>query len=465
MAQFAVPDADTATGVGWTFSGFAQIDEGSPRDGDSALLASGNPDSFLDKGLSNVTDPAVSTGHVLRHDARIGSGNRDMNVILEVWQGVPGSGTLIATLTTFLDTPGVWVEDTYTLTGTEADNITDYAAIQLRSYYQYSGGGSPSDLQLAFIELEVPDAPAGQSIAVGVLGETNALVSAAPIKMAVIGTLGEVNSLIAVSVEQPIVTSVGTFAETNSLLPISTSDTRVTSLIVEVMVPDVPDTRVTSLVVEALVPDLPDTRVTSLVVEALVPDPPPIGTLAEANSLIAIAAVKTVVTSVGTLAETNPLIGIPPVKAIGTLAEVEALPAIRSVKDNFITPLAEIEALLPIQARKVANIGTLTEIDSLIPVGVSIYRTIGTLSEINSLISISEGLGQIINVNTLTEIETLLAIPLLFTLDGSTDLFIAINLVDNAGLRAVQIALGLGVPQSGDYVARFYHPDRRIARR
>lgn len=33
------------------------------------------------------------------------------------------------------------------------------------------------------------------------------------------------------------------------------ADTRVTSLIVEVMVPDTPDTRVTSLVVEAMIPD------------------------------------------------------------------------------------------------------------------------------------------------------------------------------------------------------------------
>ncbi len=51
------------------------------------------------------------------------------------------------------------------------------------------------------------------------------------------------------------------------------ADTRVTSLVVEVMVPDSPDTRVTSLIVEVLAPDTPDTRVTSLVVEVMISDP------------------------------------------------------------------------------------------------------------------------------------------------------------------------------------------------
>lgn len=51
------------------------------------------------------------------------------------------------------------------------------------------------------------------------------------------------------------------------------ADTRVTSLIVEVMVPDVLDTRVTSVVAEAIFTDSPDIRVTSLVVEAMFTDP------------------------------------------------------------------------------------------------------------------------------------------------------------------------------------------------
>ncbi len=150
-------------------------------------------------------------------------------------------------------------------------------------------------------------------------------------------------------------------------------------------------------------------------------------------------------------------------------------------------------------------VGTLAETEALVPVGVTIYKTIGTIAETNSLVSvaISQASGQTINVGTLSEIEALVAIPgakvvgvgtlaeletlqpitVLRTvdigtltetdtliavgldLDGSTDLFIAIDLTDAVSLAQVQIALGLGSPQSGDHVAKIYHPVRRIVRR
>ena len=160
MAQFAVPDADTATGSGWSNSGFARLDEGAPGDDVTAAQASNNDSEFLDKGLTDVTDPEVSTGHTLRARWRKSSGNRTTNGFLELWQGVPGSGTLIATLTEN-DIPTALAIVTYGLTGTEIDNITDYDAIQLRQYYTYTGGGSPGALELDFIELETPDAPSG----------------------------------------------------------------------------------------------------------------------------------------------------------------------------------------------------------------------------------------------------------------------------------------------------------------
>lgn len=151
------------------------------------------------------------------------------------------------------------------------------------------------------------------------------------------------------------------------------------------------------------------------------------------------------------------------------------------------------------------TIGTLAETDSLIPVGVTIYKTIGTLAETDSLVTVNltQGGGQDIIVGTMAEVETLLAIPgaktvaigtlaeleglqsiagvhvfnigtlletdlLIFVgldLDGSTDMFIAIDLTDAISLTQAQILVGLGVPKSGDHTSRIYHPGRYIVRR
>ncbi len=155
MPVFAVPDGDTATGLGWTTSGFARLDEGAPGDDVVAGQSSNNASEFLDKSLTDETDPAVSTGHILRIRWRSPSGNRTLNGFFELWQGTPGSGTLIATLN-INDLPSTLQIDTVGLTGTETDNITDYTAIQGRVYYTYTGGGSASSFEVDFFELEIP---------------------------------------------------------------------------------------------------------------------------------------------------------------------------------------------------------------------------------------------------------------------------------------------------------------------
>ena len=156
MAQFVRPDSDIATGTGWTTSGFARLDEGSPGLGDVASQSSGNPSAFLDKGGSSALDPPGTTGHILRAEWRKASGARTLNGELELWQGTPGTGTLIASLS-IADLGTVLQEDSYTLSGTEAGNITDYADLNLRVYYTYTGGGAPSSFEVDWIELELPD--------------------------------------------------------------------------------------------------------------------------------------------------------------------------------------------------------------------------------------------------------------------------------------------------------------------
>ena len=206
MAQFAVPDADTATPAGWTNSGFARLDEGAPGDDLLAHLAQGNQGSNfgLDKGLTDITDPAVSTGHVLRARWSKPTGNRTTNGRLELWQGVPGSGTLIATLA-IANLPTALQIDTLALSGAEADAITDYAAIQLRVYYTYTGGGSPGTFDVDFIELETPDAAGG---AVAVVLVQAVAVSSAIVFPVSVARLIQLVQAVAASSAQPLPVSV-----------------------------------------------------------------------------------------------------------------------------------------------------------------------------------------------------------------------------------------------------------------
>ncbi len=157
MAQFLRPDADQATGAWASTPLWSKVEEGvASDDGTLITLASGNASNFADLRLDNATDPAVSTGHILRADWDKVSGTRTLNGKLELWQGVPGTGSLVATLTTI--DPTADTDYQVSLTGTEADNITDYTDLYLRVYYTYTGGGAPSDFAVDAVELEIPDA-------------------------------------------------------------------------------------------------------------------------------------------------------------------------------------------------------------------------------------------------------------------------------------------------------------------
>lgn len=161
MAQFARPDSDIATGSWSATPLWSKIDEGDPGD-DTTITSDNNtsPDN-ADFTLSDVSDPGVDTNHIIRVEwNKDSSGGHSINAVAELWQGTPGTGTLIATLsvTGIGATPQT---DTYTLTSTEAGNITDYTGLTLRLSRQGDTGGSPSgrrSLVVDFAELEVPDA-------------------------------------------------------------------------------------------------------------------------------------------------------------------------------------------------------------------------------------------------------------------------------------------------------------------
>jgi hypothetical protein len=140
MAQLARPSADSSIGgytdqSGGTTNIYTTIDETSPNDADyikSALAPSNAP--YVTK-LSSVEDPQNSTGHVVRYRyAKDASGGASINLTVQLRQGYTNEGspgTLIKEWT-HSDISNSWTTAEQTLSGGEADSITDYSDLFLR---------------------------------------------------------------------------------------------------------------------------------------------------------------------------------------------------------------------------------------------------------------------------------------------------------------------------------------------
>lgn len=161
MATFARPDGDI-TNNGFS-GGFADIDEASPSDADF-WLGNNNQADTLEVSLSDVSDPSSSSGHIFRY--RIAKGDEDgttpdgggnaVTITASLWQG----GTQIAT-DVAQTADGTWTQYAYTLTGSEADAITDYTDLRIR-FVTTASGGSPANRRagaVSWAELEVPSGP------------------------------------------------------------------------------------------------------------------------------------------------------------------------------------------------------------------------------------------------------------------------------------------------------------------
>jgi hypothetical protein len=142
MPQFARPDADTAVGnfttqAGGTTNLFQQIDETSANDADFVRSPVSPVSEVYVCRLSDVVDPVSSSGHVLRMRTAndVGAGGETLDYTLQLRQGYVNEGspgTLIATLTRSSVNSTTWTDSSLTLSGGEADAITDYTALFLR---------------------------------------------------------------------------------------------------------------------------------------------------------------------------------------------------------------------------------------------------------------------------------------------------------------------------------------------
>ena len=165
MAQFVRPIADVDAGS-WDDSSVGDndgvhwdelvADDDSKTESDAVSNNVNTTDLDVEGTNSGITDPAVSTGHIIRVVWN-SSATDDMTGHAELWQGVPDTGSLIAEATVELvDTTEITT--THTLTAGEADAITDYNDLHFALWGRGTGGGPARTLQVDLLELEIPDA-------------------------------------------------------------------------------------------------------------------------------------------------------------------------------------------------------------------------------------------------------------------------------------------------------------------
>jgi hypothetical protein len=140
MAQFGRPSTDTTRDNweeddGTTTNIFDQIDESSADDNDyiRTVLAP-TSDVYVTK-LTTIEDPVSSSGHVFRYRYRKdAAGGAQINLVVELRQGYTNEGspgTLIATAT-HNNIAETITAGSITLSGGEADSITNYADLYFR---------------------------------------------------------------------------------------------------------------------------------------------------------------------------------------------------------------------------------------------------------------------------------------------------------------------------------------------
>lgn len=139
MAQFARPDADLVnesyTRTPTDTDMYGVIDETSYDDADYVSSPTAPTSDVLAVGLSNVEDPQVDTGHIVRYRYQKNTtGGAQIDLTVQLRQGYVNEatqGTLIHS-EPHTNIPNGWTAGTFTLTAPEAQNITDYTNLQLR---------------------------------------------------------------------------------------------------------------------------------------------------------------------------------------------------------------------------------------------------------------------------------------------------------------------------------------------
>ena len=225
--QVLLPDADQAVGSWTTAPLFSKVDDDSAS-GDGVEITSdavgnGANTTFADFGLSTAGDPSSSASHVLRARWRSIS-TRDIDGHLELWEGVPGSGTLRATLTQLLITDTVEIESSYTLSAGEADAITDYTNLYLRLYGTGASGGPDRNLVVDLVDFTIPpDASSPDKSGDGAIPVTSAVTSTGSGAKSGDGAISVTSSTVASGTAIEEANGTGTISATSSTVASGTA--------------------------------------------------------------------------------------------------------------------------------------------------------------------------------------------------------------------------------------------------
>jgi hypothetical protein len=141
MAQFGRPSTDTVRDNweeddGTTTNILDQLDEAVLDDADFIrTVVAPTSDVYVTK-LTTVEDPLSSVNHTVRiRRSKDAAGGATINLTVELRQGYTNEGaqgTLIATVMNAVAIDETWTTTSYTLSGAEADAITDYSNLYLR---------------------------------------------------------------------------------------------------------------------------------------------------------------------------------------------------------------------------------------------------------------------------------------------------------------------------------------------
>jgi hypothetical protein len=150
--QYARPTSTVTTG-NFLPDGAATLhealDEVTANTSDYITSANTNEEAHL--GLGGVIDPNTSSSHVMRARAY---GNRLAGQTVQLRLYENSGGSLIATHSITIVGKRSWEDFSYTLSGAEADSITDYTDLSIRITNTTSGN---KELWVSWFELEVPD--------------------------------------------------------------------------------------------------------------------------------------------------------------------------------------------------------------------------------------------------------------------------------------------------------------------
>jgi hypothetical protein len=140
MAQFGRPSTDTSIGTftdqaAGTTNIYTTIDEVSPSDADYVRSVSAPANAPYVTKLTTIEDPVSSTGHTIRYRyQKSAAGGAGIDLTVQLRQGYTNEGspgTLIKEWIHSAITETLTTQN-QTLSGAEADSITDYANLYLR---------------------------------------------------------------------------------------------------------------------------------------------------------------------------------------------------------------------------------------------------------------------------------------------------------------------------------------------